>query len=550
MATELALRVAHLLSETYSNKDTAARNASEAELKRFSEQGEAYWNILLMIISSTSSDFNHQLKASAASNLRTFIRNLKDQSKLNVSVRIPLVEAIVNTILNTSIDSKHVESLAHAFFPLLSIDTQDPTGETVRRFGPVALQLMAGEARQVVIGLKLVKATFNGLNNHSQISEYFKLSIPAMVKLAQTGMIQLDQCVASGNNSLILEAISILIEWMNSLTSILEHLEITVNKSLREFLQYTDMIEILSKILEISLYDSIIQANTLIYLHRDSLFIQLNKLKSQTLQCVNILIQYLHDEKKKLVEEEGKVQKVMTLIGEDLPDHPLIATISSLTESYIKSLLSICNRDNIHEFTSYEDVSDIIKEILLLFNKVTSETRFYNIFSVYAKPLILNVCLTLLIADPEDIESFETTPDEFVSNSRDLCERQDSETAKTCASQFFESLCENIDGCLSFTINYLTQIIDFAVTGSNLEGIQFYSLLKDNLDCRLLKASQETQIETGFLALCILSYAVTHRKDLLNLVEKLLITHFDKFESTSSGLIQNRLLSSFVDASS
>lgn len=542
MATELVLRVAHLLTETYSNKETAARNAAEAELKNMSEQGEVYWNILLMIISSSSADFNSQLKTSAASYLRTFIRNLKDQSKLNASVRIPLVEAMVNTILNAALDSKLLDSLAHGFYPLLSIDSQDPTGETVRRFGPVAIQLMAGEARQAVIGLKLVKATFNGLNNNSQISEYFKLSIPAMVKLAQTGMLQLDQCVAAGNNTLILEAISVLIEWMSALTSILEHLEITVNKALREFLQYTDIIQILSKILEISLFDQVLQVNSLIYLSRDPIFIELNKLKSQTLQGVNILIQYLHDEKKKLLEEEGKVQKVMTLIGEDLPDHPLITTISTTSESYIKSLIAICNRNNLNEFTSSEDVSDIIKEVLLLFNKVTSETRFYSIFSVYAKQLILNVCMNLLMADSDDIDSFESTPDEFVANSMDLCERQDSETAKTCASQLLESLCEHIDGCLSFTVNFVTQVIDFAVTGNTNEGIQFYSLLKENMDSRLVNVSQETKIETGFLTLCILSYAITHRKDLLTLVEKLLATHFDKFEATTSGLIQNRLL--------
>jgi len=54
-------------------------------------------------------------------------------------------------------------------------------------------------------------------------------------------------------------------------------------------------------------------------------------------------------------------------------------------------------------------------------------------------------------------------PDQFVQLALDTCDKQQSKVVKTQAAKLIETLCDNVDGCVSFITLFCCQSINIAL---------------------------------------------------------------------------------------
>jgi len=113
---------------------------------------------------------------------------------------------------------------------------------------------------------------------------------------------------------------------------------------------------------------------------------------------------------------------------------------------------------------------------------------------------------------------------------------------KTCAAQLLETICERIDGAMTFAVHFLIQALDATLTGQDPSASNSHEFLTEFASTSLFLAdTPETKLETSFVALSILSYSMSKRRDLMNLLESMLVHHKDALISTNNGVLQSRI---------
>lgn len=133
-------------------------------------------------------------------------------------------------------------------------------------------------------------------------------------------------------------------------------------------------------------------------------------------------------------------------------------------------------------------------------------------------------------------EDMDTDHKEFVNYSIDICQKQKSRTFKSQAARLLESIVDNVDGMLTFTVNLNLEILQSILTGSSQTQVK-ETLAKFNLAF----TSDEELLDVCLLSTSVMSYAVVKRDDLLQMIDKLMIEHLDKFINAGTTiLIRNR----------
>lgn len=540
MTSEAGLRVAELLFKTFSSVSDTERKAAEEQLKLLAQDVSAYTQTLLSLISSTHQDISSKIKSSAAVQLRQTIRGVVDAGSLSLDQRTQLALMVFQVLTNVPMEGAVRGSLGYCLNPLLSSDAQDQLGDTCKRLQPHLSAALAGSSLQVQGALRTLKSLYSGISSGQtgSLIEFYHQINPKLIEIARLSLSQLQ----SAQPSAIQEVLSVLEEWSFALNTILEFFELSSSKTLKDLAQDFQLADICTQVLLFRIPDGHFPSPTLIAADSNPTAVAYNNIKSQVLQGVNLVLQYLIDNKKKSLEEAGGPVKVMTLIGASLPPSPFVNTVLQVLEPLILTLMELSSLQQVDEILQMEFVSDLTIECLQLLYKCTNETVFYQTFLACYQALAVNVCLTLLRCSANELESLNTSPEEFATLALDTCERQESQTVKTTAAQLLESLCSFVDGALSFTVNLLVQLIDFTITGSNLALIQNYPLLAQLQGrTQLLLASEEIRIETSLMAFCVLAYTVQKRGDLSILVERVMTTHLSALVSVRSGLVQARL---------
>ena len=544
MTSEAGLRVAALLYKTFSSVSDTERKAAEEQLKLLAQDVMAYAQTLLSLVSSTHQDINSKIKSSAAVQLRQTIRGAVDGGSMSLDQRTQIALMVFQVLTNMPLETSIRGSLGYCLNPLLSSDAQDQTGETCKRLQPHLSAALAGGSLQVQGALRTLKSLYSGISSGQTgtLVEFYHLINPKLIEIARLSLTQLSTALQSAQSEAIQEVLSILEEWSFALNTVLEFFELSSSKTLKDLAQDFQLADIFTQVLLFRIPDSHFSSPILIALDSNPTAVAFNNIKSQVLQGVNLVLQYLIDNKKKSLEEAGGPLKVMTLIGASLPPSPFVSTVLQVMEPLIVMLMELSGLPQVDEILQMEFVSDLAIECLQLLYKCTNETVFYQTFLACHQALIVNVCLTLLRCTANEMESLNTTPEEFATLALDTCERQESQTVKTTAAQLLESLCSFVDGALSYTINLLVQLIDFTITGSNLAAIQNYPLLAQLQGrAQLLLSTEEIRIETSLMAFCVLAYTVQKRSDLSILVERVMTTHLSALVNVHSGLVQSRL---------
>ena len=102
-------------------------------------------------------------------------------------------------------------------------------------------------------------------------------------------------------------------------------------------------------------------------------------------------------------------------------------------------------------------------EIMETLSIFIHEKEFYNCISGDMKRIGVNIGLTLLRTSKNEFEDMTKDPDNFVHLGLDTCDKQKSMIVKTQAAKIIESICDNIDGAVSFITLFTCQAINMSL---------------------------------------------------------------------------------------
>lgn len=534
MNPDLPNLVAELLLETFSSVDNAVLKEAQVRLKALYTESPHFFESLLKIL--TDYNFSTKIKNSAATNLRTFIKLALEDGLLQEDHRIQLLQAVFSVIISPALDQGTRTTLGYSLSTLLSAKQAYPHPGYLPVIAQQILQALQGGLSEITGGLRALKSIFNCIEHSAQVNEMFTAAMPYLVAIGQKGVLQITQAAAAGDVDLISEGVEVLTSWANVVNSLLEHYSTIDDRMMRHLLENNEIPSILTALIVLVLPGDA----TLISTSSIPTAIQMSTIKIHAVEAFNIALQYLIDNRKKTLESQGV--KASVVIGVDLPDSGYVRAARQLTELISNSLILLCNQPDLEEVLQLESVTGLISEMMSMMFKTVSDRSFYQTFANYSRALIVQVCLVLLKVTETDIETFSESPQEFVTAAVDVCEQQESETYKSAAAQLLEGLCDYIDGALSFTVNFAVQAGDFALTGKRFDAIGHYNLLEPFASSVILASTNsEHIIDVCLMALCVVSYAVEKRTDLMKLLEDFLSAHLQSLVQQNSELLNMRL---------
>lgn len=230
----------------------------------------------------------------------------------------------------------------------------------------------------------------------------------------------------------------------------------------------------------------------------------------------------------------------------ELSGFPLYECCGKLFPVVVTTLTSLCVTDyhNLEKRVKKRASSRVIAQLLAFLSIFTADNNFYAIFYQGRGNIIVNVALLLLRSTPEEIKDMRCNPRNFINLAADSCENKDSETVKTEAAKLLDSVCENIDGSLTFACNFCCEAIKGACAReASLELLkEFPTLSPFSIDSPFLaKNSPELIAETCIMALAVLMKQIGVREDLLGLVEATVAGNALALFGSSSSLVKSRL---------
>ena len=519
--TEGYARVAQLLVLTYTSADDTIRKSSEQELSELCKDYKPMIQILLHICSDNE---NLQLRISAATKLRHLLRSVIEASALTPQEKCDLGENIFKImILNQEKNLRSI--LSYGICTLLS---EDSFGIMSIKLSSLCMHFLNGSLPEIQASLMCIKGLFSNISNDFSTKEFFIKLLPILTNLGISTYKDFLASYSSQDSDNLYKSLLTLSSWSETFTQILEHFEMISPKTIREFLKKTEIADLFSSIISFKLQDNRITVID----YSSNIIKEMNLLKTNILEAINILLQYIIDSKKKLLEEQEKIAVITTLVGMDLPDTAFVNYISIIIEPLIINLLQLSNE---HDLSAIEDenYTNFIIESLELFSKCAAESRFFPIFSLYHKHLLLKIIPNALHLTENDKEKVITSPSEFVSLGMDICERQESENIQSTGAKLLEIICDNIDGALSLIVNTAVSVIQNALNGNS-------TIFNEEL-AYLNSFDQEVKFDTCIIMLCTVSYSVSRRKDLISLLDSLFLQSFTALIQANSAIIQSRL---------
>ena len=79
--------------------------------------------------------------------------------------------------------------------------------------------------------------------------------------------------------------------------------------------------------------------------------------------------------------------------------------------------------------------------------------------------IVVQVCLNLIKLTRSEAERMLDDPQEYINFTVDCCDKQMSDVPKTQACKLIESLCDNIEGSVTFIANLTCSAINLALQG-------------------------------------------------------------------------------------
>ena len=117
---------------------------------------------------------------------------------------------------------------------------------------------------------------------------------------------------------------------------------------------------------------------------------------------------------------------------------------------------------------------------------------------------MVSICFNLIKFTKGEAEKMMDDPQEYISFSIDCCDKQHSMVAKTQACKLLESLCDNIDGAVTFITNLTCSAVGLALQGP---GAQLYdNTIMEMQNEPFFQSDPVIIVDTCLLVLTVMSY--------------------------------------------
>lgn len=232
----------------------------------------------------------------------------------------------------------------------------------------------------------------------------------------------------------ILNSLDILYTWVKIHESVLERYQSKKYFGFANFIQNEAYVQILTQLLKIQVVPTLQQHIILSLTGYPKLDNLISLIKYKTLEVLNFIFKYLFEQVPQAVKKTS----------------PFLAKSFEIAEIIINSLVIIAQRDDLEQLTADEDTSNMLVEMIETLTIFIGEKEFYQIFSSSYKHLLVHVALNFLQTSKEEKEQMTEDPEQFVNLALDTCDKQNSKVVKTQGAKLLESLCDNIDGVVSF----------------------------------------------------------------------------------------------------
>ncbi len=233
---------------------------------------------------------------------------------------------------------------------------------------------------------------------------------------------------------------------------------------------------------------------------------ELNELKERALAFSNAMVEHMYN----------------TSLVTRMPSSPLFVLCKTLGPLALFSLVSLCvsEHDQLEKLLDKGITADLVVEFLKLLCNMLEDNNFYVLFSANKEKIVVDIVLTLLRTTLKEKGLIVADPENFVTLALDTCDKQTSDIPKTEAAKLLESLCDHIDGCLTFVTGFCCDAIRHACKGAKPELLANFPFLAPfgSSSAFLMKSSVEALIETSIVAMTDISYLTPRRHDVLYLM--------------------------------
>lgn len=253
----------------------------------------------------------------------------------------------------------------------------------------------------------------------------------------------------------------------------------------------------------------------------------INEMKVAALELLNGILSYLY----------------LTSLATKVNTTFWYALCNMIGQPILNTLLKMCivEYDKFDARCTEKVTKRFITSLLATLCSMLEDNGFYPFFSANKSSFIVNIILLLMRSTQHERQMLITEPQEFVNLGLDTCDKQSSRVPKTEAAKLLESICDHIDGAITYVMRFCCEAVHCATAAQPAEELKQSPLLGQFQNNFLTKSTPEEIVETCLIVIADLSYAITTRNDVFLLLDNLMRKRFKELFASPSVLIRCRL---------
>ena len=142
---------------------------------------------------------------------------------------------------------------------------------------------------------------------------------------------------------------------------------------------------------------------------------------------------------------------------------PIVTKCIAVAPHLIMSARSISTDPALESYLDDEMYSELVVQLIETLCIISADKKFSEVFITEMKNIVIQICLNLIKFTKSEAERMKDDPQEYINFSLDCCDKQHSMVPKTQACKLIESMCDNVDGAVTFISNLACSAINLAL---------------------------------------------------------------------------------------
>ena len=182
----------------------------------------------------------------------------------------------------------------------------------------------------------------------------------------------------------------------------------------------------------------------------------------------------------------------------------------------------------------------------------SADKKFSSVFIDQMKQIVIKICFNLIKFTRDEAQKMKDDPQEYINFTLDCCDKQQSMVPKTQACKLIESMCDNVDGAVTFITNLSISAINLAMRGTASDDID--QSIYEWQNEPFFQSEKVLITDTCLIVFTVMSYILPQRKDLVGRFQKMItdnvqgflekkphnLPEMDDFENAKTVILLNR----------